>query len=94
MNFISDSYKKYQMSWLYAGLGAATLIMGILTMDGLIPAKEDLSLIEVYGLCITILSGLLIIAAYLMYRIDKIEAQLRKIERDDLLQDLQQEEES
>ena len=94
MSILSESYKKYQMSWLYAGLGAVTLILGIMTMDGLIQAKEDLSLIEVYGLCITILSGLLIVAAYLMYRIDKLEAQLRKIERDNLLQDLQQEEQS
>lgn len=83
--------KKHPMSSCYALMGGLSLILGVLTINGFIESKEDLTVTEVFGLAIMILSAFLILAAYLIFRMELIEAQLRKNEREELLQDLQQE---
>lgn len=91
MKSIKESYKRYPMSWLYAGLGAATMFMGLMILDGFIQTKEDFTLVDVFGFSIMALAAFLIMSAFQIYRIDKISLQLQKIERDNRLQELQQE---
>lgn len=73
MSLIKDSYKRYPMSWFYAAMGTATLIIGIMTSNGLISANNELSLEEVFGMTMMIFAGFVIMAAYVIYRIDRLE---------------------
>lgn len=80
MSLIKDSYMKYPMSWVYAGIGAATLFISILTMNNLLAVNEDLTVVDVFGLSMMIFAAFLIVSAYLIYRIDRIESQQHKKE--------------
>ena len=92
MNLINDCIGKHPVSFFYSWLGILSLIMGVIMKDNLTQSEDPF--VEIYGMLMMIFASFLIITAYVMYKIDKLEAQMRKIERDSLLQDLQQEEQS
>ncbi len=90
---LKRSFEKYPNAWFYAVLAAIILTVGFLIMDGYITPGEELTLNEVYGFVCVCFGAFLTITANFYYKYSKLWQEIERIERDNLLQDLQQEEE-
>ena len=91
---LKRSFEKYPMSWFFAVLAAIALTAGFLIMDGYITPEKELTLNEVYGFLCICFGGFLTMTAVFYHKISKLWQEIERIERDNLLQDLQQEEQS
>lgn len=88
---LKRSFENHPISWMYFALGLLTMFLGIFVMDGYLELAEDMALYYVYGFSVTVFGGSLVIVSNLFLKIDKLHEKIRRIEREELLQDLQQE---
>lgn len=88
---LKRSFEKYPLAWFYAVMAAIALTLGFLMMDGCITPEKELTLNEVYGFCVVCFGALLVQVANFHLKMYKLYKKIEQLERDNLLQDLQQE---
>lgn len=86
--------QKYPYSTLWGILGFLQIALSVIIMDGYVGMRDDTTLGTVFGFAGLVWGAVIVFMATIWYRFSKIQEEIEKIKRDNLLQDLQQEEQS
>lgn len=86
--------KKNPIGFVYMATGILMLILGILIMDGYLAPTKELTTAAVFGYFMTLNAGIVMVVSSIKLAVDKHDDEIKKIKRDNRLQDLQQEKES
>ena len=86
--------KKYPRSTFWGILGLLQIALSVLIMDGYLGMRDDTTLGTIFGFAGMVWGAVIVFMATIWYRFDKLYEKIEQLERDNLLQDLQQEEQS
>lgn len=89
LKFIQD----HPFSVIWVILGLLQIVLSMLIMDGYVGIREEATLGTVFGFAGLVWGAVIVFMADIWYKFDKLYKKIEQLERDDLLQDLQQEEE-
>ena len=86
--------KNHPHSTVWGILGLLQIALSVIIMDGYIGLRDDTTLGTVFGFAGLVWGAVIVFMATIWYRFGKLYEKIEQLERDNLLQDLQQEEES
>ena len=85
--------KKNPIGFVYMATGILMLIFGFLIMDGYLAPTKELTTVAVFGYFMILNAGIVMLVSSIRLTVDIHDDEIKKIKRDNHLQDLQQEEE-
>ena len=86
--------QKYPYFTLWGILGLLQIVWSMLIMDGYVEMRDDTTIGTAFGFAGMVWGAVIVFMGTIWYRFSKIKEEIENIKRDNLLQDLQQEEES